>query len=576
MYAFNLKKMTIYHIKAPGTLQTSIRLPSSKSISNRALILNALCEYPKPVNNLSVCDDTDVVVKALHGKKDFIDVGAAGTAMRFLTAYLAGQPGHHTLTGSGRMKNRPIRLLVDALRSVGAHIDYLENDGFPPIHIEGKTLKGGEISIDGGISSQYISALLMMAPVMTQGLRLHLTGQIISMSYINITIQLMRQFGVVVEQEDQTFTILPQTYTSVDNFTVESDWSAASYWYGMLALCDNEQATVSLPGLLPDSLQGDAGIVDIFNTLGVETTFTPSGVTLRKKQSKKNTILPTVPEKIIPESQRPLENPLYCDLISIPDMAQTLAVTCIMLNRPFRFTGLQSLKIKETDRLHALQSELQKLGYPIDIHNNHTLAWTGQRCIPSYPPPADLPLTENNIVGYPPSTPIIATYNDHRMAMSFAPISFRIREGILITDPEVVTKSYPSFWNDLQTAGFEITTPSYSTIPESIESLIREIPCNPWTDSFCCGQHEVCEHDLPRATRTKIEYYDDYTLDQYSGCDPAQYDKQAMEAFYDVFDSLQSKDVSGWLYSLHLRNIRLPDPLQDEAFLILEEQHKNR
>jgi len=415
--------MTTYQIEAPDTLQTSISLPSSKSISNRALILNALCKTPKPLINLSVCDDTEAVIKALHEQKEIINVGAAGTAMRFLTAFLSGQPGHFTLTGTERMKNRPVRLLVDALRTVGAKIEYLEKEGFPPLQIEGQTLKGGEISIDGSVSSQYISALLMMAPVMTHGLRLHLTGKIISMSYIHLTIRLMRQFGVHVQLEGRTITVPPQRYTAVDHFTVESDWSAASYWYEMVALCKNDAATVTLSGLWPDSLQGDAGIVDLFETLGVETSFTPSGITLTKKQ-------------------RTVVSPLIFDFISMPDMAQTVAVTCVMLQIPFRFTGLQSLKIKETDRLHALRTELQKFGYLLEIQNDHTLVWSP-------------PVIARNEASQPP--PVISTYEDHRMAMAFAPISLCMRKGILIADPEVVSKSYPSFWNDLKKSNFIIT-----------------------------------------------------------------------------------------------------------------------
>ena len=191
----------MYHIKAPQTINTAITLPASKSISNRALILNALCPNPKPIRNLSACDDTDVVIKALNVKLEIIDVGAAGTAMRFLTAYLAGQQGHHIITGTERMKNRPVKLLVEALRSVGANIDYLEKDGFPPLSIEGQTLGGGEIELDGSVSSQFVSALLMMAPMMTNGLRLHLTGRIISASYIGITTQLMHRYGVNVFEE---------------------------------------------------------------------------------------------------------------------------------------------------------------------------------------------------------------------------------------------------------------------------------------------------------------------------------------------------------------------------------------
>ena len=419
IFAHTNIKIKMFLIKAPIAPKAVIILPSSKSISNRVLILNALCENPKPINNLSECDDTAVVVKALHENKRTIDIGAAGTAMRFLTAYLAGRPGDRLLTGMERMQNRPVKILVDALRSVGAHIEYLEKEGYPPLHIKGQTLKGGEIELDGSISSQYISALLMMAPVMTNGLRLHLTGSIISMPYINLTIQLMEQFGVIVFKEGHSLTVLPQQYELDNDFTVESDWSAASYWYEIIALSKDRTSSVTLTGLWPDSLQGDSSIVGLFDRLGVKTSFYPLGVTLTKKQ-------------------RTLNSPLFFDFTSMPDMAQTIAVTCVILHIPFRFTGLQSLKIKETDRLVALQTELQKLGYLLEIQNDDTLEWRGERC-------------EATI------SPVIATYKDHRMAMAFAPVSLRLEHGIRIANPQVVTKSYPSFWNDLEKANFTKT-----------------------------------------------------------------------------------------------------------------------
>ena len=461
--------MTTFHIQAPSTLQTSISLSASKSISNRALVLNALCKNPKPLINLASCDDTETVIQALTEKKDFIDVGAAGTAMRFLTAYFSAQPGHFTLTGTERMKNRPIKLLVNALRSVGASIEYLEKEGYPPLYIKGQSLKGGEIEIDGGISSQYISALLMMAPLMTNGLRLHLTGRIISMSYIHITIQLMRQFGVSVFHEGAAITVPPQSYTSIEDFVVESDWSAASYWYEMVALCNNNMASVSLSGLRPDSLQGDAGIISLFDTLGVETTFTASGITLSKKQRDNMADYDSdmARKKVIFEY----------DFTMMPDMAQTAVVTCAMLHIPFRFTGLQSLKIKETDRLCALRTELFKLGYLLEIQNDDTLIWRPDRPSVSIDLPsihamsnqkAKLQLCtladKHNVHAIPSlqaskqnDPPVIVTYDDHRMAMSFAPVSLCEREGIKIIDPEVVSKSYPTFWDDMKKANFLIT-----------------------------------------------------------------------------------------------------------------------
>ncbi|MDR1380275.1 MAG: 3-phosphoshikimate 1-carboxyvinyltransferase [Tannerella sp.] len=409
-----------YLIKAPENLCEDICLPASKSISNRVLILNSLCRHPKKINNISVCDDTGAMIKALHGGDPVIDVGAAGTAMRFLTALLSVKSGTRTITGTERMKNRPVKLLVDALRSLGAGIEYAGKDGFPPLQIEGRTLPGGTVSLDGGVSSQYISALLMIAPLMAGGMRLHLTGNIISRPYINLTIQLMRQFGVSVSGEGQTFAVPPGQYSAPENFTVEQDWSAASYWYATIALCKSGDARISLPGLLPGSLQGDASIAALFDRLGVQTAFTSSGVTLVKKEMAANSA------------------PLTFDFVSMPDMAQTAAVTCTMLGIPFRFNGLQSLRIKETDRLEALRTELGKFGYPVAIHGGDTLEWNGEK-------------------GEPVQSPVVATYEDHRMAMAFAPVAMCRPEGIRISNPEVVSKSYPRYWDDLVKAGFSIT-----------------------------------------------------------------------------------------------------------------------
>ena len=407
-----------YNLKAPNALRTTVLLPSSKSISNRVLLLNALCSRHEAIKNISECDDTEVVIKALKEKTHTIDIGAAGTAMRFLTAYLSGQKGRHTITGTERMKNRPIKILVEALRLAGAEIDYIEKDGYPPLLIKGRTLKGGSINLDGSVSSQYISALLMIGPIMTNGLRLKLIGNVISLPYINLTIKLMRYFGVIVYEEGQTYTIPPQQYSPVKDFTVESDWSAASYWYEMIALCKNDNSSVSLSGLKPDSLQGDSSIVRLFDKLGVETTFTPAGVTLTKKSCT-------------------LDGPLIFDFTAMPDIAQTTVVACAMLGVKFRFTGLQTLKIKETDRLKALKTELKKFGYQIDIHNENSLEWNGERCEAE-------------------ASPVVSTYEDHRMAMAFAPISLCTNNGVNISDPDVVSKSYPSFWDDLKKTGFEI------------------------------------------------------------------------------------------------------------------------
>ena len=426
-----------YLIKAPTRLRTTVQLPASKSISNRILLLNALSEFPQEIGNLSDCDDTNVMLHALQRQQSALDIGAAGTAMRFLTAYLSCKKGQWTITGTERMKNRPVKILVDALNTLGAQIEYIDKEGFPPLRINGRTLEGGETSFDGGVSSQYISALLMVAPLMVNGLRLHLTGRIISKPYLQLTIRLMKEFGVTVVEEGQTLTVSPQTYQPVP-FTVESDWSAASYWYEMVALSEFqnqcrdgacpvskefnvqglEKVEVVLKGLFVNSMQGDAGIVELFDQLGVETVFDANGVILKRKE-------------------RNINLPLTVDFTDMPDMAQTLAVTCTMLNIHFFFSGLQSLKIKETDRLAALRQELSKLGYLPAIHDGEILQWNGER-------------TKSAV------SPVIHTYEDHRMAMSFAPIALKYADGIRIADIEVVSKSYPDFWGDLCKADFQL------------------------------------------------------------------------------------------------------------------------
>lgn len=415
----------IYEIKAPYFVNVCIDLPKSKSISARALIMNALCAKPTRIVNLAQCDDTDVMVSALdaalqHDHASTIDIGAAGTAMRFLTAYLATQPGEWILTGTERMRNRPIGLLVDALRSIGADIEYVENDGFPPLRIMGKKLIGGEISLDGSVSSQYISALLMIAPVMTEGLRLSLTGEIISKPYIDLTVKMMQQFGIETRVAERSITVPPGKYHAAQSFEVESDWSAASYWYEIAAISRDSGTTIELLGLREDSLQGDAAIVKLFDLLGVKSTFTPKGVILTLQPNS-------------------FGYQLFCyDFLAMPDIAQTAVATCVALNVKFVFTGLQSLKIKETDRLHALKVEFEKFGVPLMISDNDCLEWSGFRLCRQ-------------------PSPVIETYEDHRMAMAFAPLALlRYEEGIRINNPGVVTKSYPAYWDDLRLTKFII------------------------------------------------------------------------------------------------------------------------
>lgn len=404
-----------FTLKAPEMLQVRVALPASKSISNRALILHALSGGVQRPINLSDCDDTEVMIRALEHDGTEIDIHAAGTAMRFLTAYLSTRSGRRLLTGSARMKQRPIRLLVDALRTLGADICYAEAEGFPPLLIHGKALPGSEITLAGSVSSQYISALLMIGPTLPNGLTLHLTGDLISVPYINLTLSLMAHYGAEARWTDErTIRVEPGSYRDV-SFTVESDWSAASYWYEMMALWQQGQnSCIDLLGLFPRSSQGDSRGAELFAKLGVHTAFTDEGVRLTK--------LGTPVARLV-------EN-----LVDIPDLAQTFVVTCCLMGIPFRFSGLQSLRIKETDRISALQQELHKLGYVIKDEHDSILSWNGERC-------------------HREDHPVIATYDDHRMAMAFAPAVLSV-PALAIAHPEVVSKSYPSYWQHLAAAGF--------------------------------------------------------------------------------------------------------------------------
>jgi 3-phosphoshikimate 1-carboxyvinyltransferase len=403
-----------YIVHKPRVFNTDIRLPASKSISNRVLIINALCKNAGVIENISDADDTRVMLRALTTNRSIINVKAAGTSMRFLTAYFASQPGERVITGTTRMKNRPIALLVNALRQIGASIEYLEKEGYPPLKIKGKVLKGGQITLDGSVSSQFISALMMIAPATQNGLVIKLEGQIISKPYIQMTQHLMEVFGVEISWTDHTISIPPQPYHPV-SFRVENDWSAASYWYEILSLAE-EGSEITLKGLYKKSFQGDAKIAQLFEVLGVSTKFTEEGSVLQKTKR--------------------LVSPFIYNFQHEPDLAQTFVVTCALKNVPFQFSGLQSLKIKETDRILALQNEMKKLGYTLEITEDHEISWTGVHVHPEKILP-------------------ICTYEDHRMAMSFAPASF-ICGKIAIQNPEVVNKSYPSYWKDLEKAGFRI------------------------------------------------------------------------------------------------------------------------
>lgn len=411
-----------YIVSCPEHIDTSIMLPASKSISNRALIIQALTKGGMMPENLSDCDDTEVIIRGLGKQSEIIDIKAAGTAMRFMTAYLSATEGEHTLTGTQRMKHRPIGILVDALRYLGAEIEYIGEEGYPPLRIRGRQLEGGTLLIAGDVSSQYISALLMIAPILTKGLELKLTGNIISRPYIDLTLHLMHEFGVAAEWSDfDTIRVKPQPYQQ-RAYTIESDWSAASYWYEILALTDNTLSKVALQGLKDGSRQGDSTVRYIFSLLGIKTSFKEKGVN-------------GMPEALLTRHSRMLNRMDY-DFTNQPDLAQTLIAVCPVLGIPFHFTGLGTLKIKETDRIEAMKREMEKLGYILHEEEGTALSWTGERCEPM-------------------TQPTIDTYEDHRMAMSFAPLAIKLGE-IRINNPEVVSKSYPHYWADLRKAGFKI------------------------------------------------------------------------------------------------------------------------
>ncbi|WP_347714945.1 3-phosphoshikimate 1-carboxyvinyltransferase [Prevotella denticola] len=411
-----------YMITPPRHVDTRILLPASKSISNRALIIHALTGGNVMPENLSDCDDTKVIIRALSHRPEVIDIKAAGTAMRFMTAYLSVTEGEHTITGTERMKHRPIGVLVDALRYLGAEIEYAGEKGFPPLRIRGRQLEGGRLEIPGNVSSQYISALLMIAPVLSKGLEMKLTGGIVSRPYIDLTLHLMHQFGVSAEWTDiDSITVKPQPYRQRP-YRIENDWTAASYWYEVLALTDELGAKVVLPGMMDGSRQGDSAVRYIFSLLGIKTAFAD-----READRLTDATL---------TRHSCMLNRMDYDFTNQPDLAQTLIATCPVLGIPFHFTGLGSLRIKETDRIEAMKTEMEKLGYILHADSGTELSWEGDRCEPA-------------------AQPVIDTYEDHRMAMSFAPLAIRLGR-IGINHPEVVSKSYPHYWNDLRKAGFHI------------------------------------------------------------------------------------------------------------------------
>lgn len=402
--------------KPDKILKGSIVLPGSKSIANRALIIHALSYSPYSIANLSDSDDVRVMSQVFNSNTNRFDIGHAGTAMRFLTAFLSQIVGEWIITGSDRMKQRPIGILVDALNKLGARIEYIENEGFPPLKIFGSHLKGCVLELDGSVSSQYISALLMIAPTIEDGLTLRLKNKITSRPYIEMTLKLMAQFGVQHVWKGNEIRIAEQKYKALP-FSVEADWSGASYWYQMAVLADD--VDMELIGLTTESLQGDAMIAQWFEQLGIQTTAIEKGSRLTKNGQS-------------------LPKYLQLNFIENPDVAQTFAVLCVMKKIPFHFTGLETLKIKETNRIAALQDELAKFGVQITEPAHGELKWDGT-----------FPLEKQAVLE-------IETYHDHRMAMAFAP-ACQSFGPIAILDPMVVTKSYTAFWEDLKKVGFEIS-----------------------------------------------------------------------------------------------------------------------
>ncbi len=406
-----------FRVFAPGKVVCKIDLPASKSISNRALIINALSGRGVSLSNVAKCDDTDAMVSALSmADAEYINIGAAGTAMRFLTAYFAVQEGCEVvLDGSERMRHRPIKVLVNALRSCGADIEYEGENGFPPLRIKGRKLSTSSISIPGNVSSQYISALLMITPLIVGLECVELTESIISRPYIDMTLSLMKEFGVTTRWNDNKIIFDRNTKYHTVPYTVENDWSAASYWFQLQALLS--ASDISMAGLFSKSLQGDSAVVRIFEEFGVKCNWIVDGVALSSGQFCRRKLL-------------------EMDLIENPDLAQTVVVTSCLLDQPFKITGLQTLKIKETDRIEALRTQLLKMGYVLVVGDDLSLSWDGTKCEP---------LQEIRI----------DTFEDHRMAMAFAPAAVKF-PGIIINDIGVVSKSYPEYWNHLLNAGFKL------------------------------------------------------------------------------------------------------------------------
>lgn len=403
-------------LTAPQQANGTISLPTSKSISNRALMIAALCGGEPQALHPALCDDTAVMVDALSRQEGDINVGAAGTTMRFLTAYFATREGVTvTLDGVERMRHRPIGPLVDALRSLGAHIEYLGQEGFPPLQITGSVMHGGDITMAGDVSSQFISAVMMILPAIGGG-SIQLTGNIVSAPYIHMTAAVMRSMGATVDFTGNTIAV-GNGYKGND-IVVEADWSAAAPWYALAALLP--QSSITLQGLTADSIQGDARLVNLGSRLGIVSRFDAHGVTL--------------------DTSRFIDCCCsnFADMAATPDLVPSWAVLMCLLERSFRMTGVRTLRLKESNRIEALRQELLKLGYVLKIEGEDAISWYGERVAVTTQPP------------------VIDTHSDHRMAMAFAPAAVRF-PGLIIRDADVVSKSYPAYWRHLTQCGFTIT-----------------------------------------------------------------------------------------------------------------------
>ena len=411
---------------AGGPVNGHIQLTGSKSIANRALIIRALTEDHFPIHGLAAADDTVRLQQLLVSDEEVLDAGPAGTTFRFLTGYLSRRPGHQILTGSKRMRERPIGILVDALRTLGADIEYTENEGYPPLRIGHSELAAtNELTIAADTSSQYISSLLMLAPTLPNGLKLTLDGDIVSIPYIKMTLSLMQYFGVSADWGGQTISVAPAAYQPRE-FTVEADWSAASYHYGIAALAA-EGAQIQLDGLFEESVQGDAVVAKLYERFGVTSEFNDGGVLLTKAAGT------------------PAPEFFEWDFVECPDVAQTLMATCAGLGTQGLYTGLQTLSIKETDRVKAMKTELGKLGVALYKIPSKMSGKSGKQYF-----------GQDEKATFTDTPPIFATYHDHRMAMALAPLV--LMGTVRIEDPEVVKKSYPAFYSDLADLGIEVIT----------------------------------------------------------------------------------------------------------------------